>query len=130
MTTSPKHVAAHDARLIAAGGRRLQGIRLKPDAAAQLARMEAAGETATAVLNRLLNPGWQPASTAPHDRMIIANVGGMYAHAVIWSEYDRRWNVAYVQGNICEGLDDPWFVNEQELTIKAWQELPALELGK
>ena len=52
--TVAQRVDAHDARLVQQGGRRLNGIRLSPDAAAVLAALEAKGETATAVFNRLL----------------------------------------------------------------------------
>ena len=53
-TTSTARVEASEARLLAAGGRRLNGIRLKPDAAAALAKLEQAGESATAAINRLI----------------------------------------------------------------------------
>ena len=47
-------VEKHDAALIARGGRKLNGIRLQPEAAASLAQMEQAGESATGAINRLL----------------------------------------------------------------------------
>lgn len=52
--TVAKRVDESKARLLAAGGRILNGIRLQPDAAAALARLEASGETATAIINRLI----------------------------------------------------------------------------
>jgi hypothetical protein len=52
--TTAERVAEHDARLVSNGGRKLSGIRLTPDAAAALADLEAAGESATAAINRLL----------------------------------------------------------------------------
>jgi hypothetical protein len=53
-TRATKLVEEYEARLIAKGGRRLSGIRLKPEAATALAFFEARGETATKVINRLL----------------------------------------------------------------------------
>lgn len=48
-------VARHDQRLAEAGGRKLNGIRLTPEAAAALALMEqSSGLSATAIINRLL----------------------------------------------------------------------------
>lgn len=47
-------VEEYEERLLARGGRRLSGIRLKPDAAEALAYFEERGETATSVINRLL----------------------------------------------------------------------------
>lgn len=41
-------------KLLASGGRRLQGIRLTPEAVQVLEALEAQGESVTAVLNRLL----------------------------------------------------------------------------
>lgn len=52
--TTTQRVEAHEARLAAQGGRKLNGIRLTPEAAAALARLEAQGESATAAINRLL----------------------------------------------------------------------------
>lgn len=52
--TTAQRVDAHDVRLIDQGGRKLNGIRLTPAAAAALAELEAGGETATAAINRLL----------------------------------------------------------------------------
>lgn len=52
--TIAERVALHDARLAQQGGRKLNGIRLTPDAAAALARLEEAGESATSAINRLL----------------------------------------------------------------------------
>jgi hypothetical protein len=52
--TIAERVALHDTRLAQQGGRKLNGIRLTPDAAAALARLEQAGESATAAVNRLL----------------------------------------------------------------------------
>ena len=52
--TTAQRVDSYDARLAAMGGRRLNGIRLTPEAAAALAQLEALGESATAVFNRLL----------------------------------------------------------------------------
>jgi len=50
-------VAKHDALLIKRGGRKLNGIRLTPDAATALAAIEAGGESATHAINRLLTQG-------------------------------------------------------------------------
>jgi glutamine amidotransferase PdxT len=50
-------VAKHDALLLARGGRKLNGIRLTPEAAAALAAIEAGGESATHAINRLLIEG-------------------------------------------------------------------------
>lgn len=58
--TAADRVSGHDNRLEAAGGRKLNGIRLKPDAAAALAEMESAGESATAIINRLLIDACSP----------------------------------------------------------------------
>ena len=52
--TTGQRVDKHDAALIERGGCKLNGIRLAPDAAAALERIEAAGESATAAINRLL----------------------------------------------------------------------------
>jgi len=52
--TTAERVDAHDARLVRQGGRKLNGIRLMPEAAAALAAIEATGESATAAINRLL----------------------------------------------------------------------------
>lgn len=52
--TTAQRVDAHDARLAAQGGRKLNGIRLTPAAADALAALEDQGETATAAINRLL----------------------------------------------------------------------------
>jgi hypothetical protein len=52
--TSADRVSGHDNRMEAAGGRKLNGIRLKPAAAAALADMEADGQSATAIINYLL----------------------------------------------------------------------------
>jgi len=52
--TTAERVGAHDLRLVSQGGRKLNGIRLAPKAAAALAELEAAGESATAAINRLL----------------------------------------------------------------------------
>ena len=49
-----QRVKEFEARLREQGGRKLMGIRLKPEAAAALAYFEARGETATKVVNRLL----------------------------------------------------------------------------
>ncbi|MBD3877422.1 hypothetical protein IEG05_19640 [Pseudomonas kunmingensis] len=49
-----KLVEEYEARLLARGGRRLSGIRLKPEAADALSFFEERGETATKVINRLL----------------------------------------------------------------------------
>lgn len=52
--TIAERVALHDARLAQQGGRKLNGIRLSPEAATALAELEAAGESATSAINRLL----------------------------------------------------------------------------
>lgn len=52
--SSAQRVDAHDDRLRAAGGRKLNGIRLSPEAAQVLADIESTGESATAAINRLL----------------------------------------------------------------------------
>lgn len=52
--TSTSRVEAHEKNLLARGGRRLNGIKLQPDAAKALADLEAKGESATAAVNRLL----------------------------------------------------------------------------
>jgi len=52
--TTAERVDAHDLRLISQGGRKLNGIRLTPEAAVALAELEASGESATAAINRLL----------------------------------------------------------------------------
>lgn len=49
-----ERVAQYEARLAESGGRKLNGIRLNPEAAAVLAEIEAGGESATAAINRLL----------------------------------------------------------------------------
>lgn len=58
MTSTPKTISqrvdAHDERLRSQGGRKLNGIRLSPEAASALATLEQAGESATAAINRLL----------------------------------------------------------------------------
>lgn len=58
MDSNPKKVTQrveeYEARLLEKGGRKLTGIRLKPDAAAVLAFFEGRGESATKVVNRLL----------------------------------------------------------------------------
>lgn len=58
MKTAPKKVAQrveeYEARLLERGGRKLNGIRLSPEAAEVLAAMEKRGETATKAINRLL----------------------------------------------------------------------------
>jgi hypothetical protein len=58
MDSEPKKVTQrveeYEARLREQGGRKLTGIRLKPDAAASLAYFEERGESATKVINRLL----------------------------------------------------------------------------
>jgi len=58
MKKEPKKVAQrveeYEARLLERGGRKLNGIRLVPEAAEALAEMEGRGETATKVINRLL----------------------------------------------------------------------------
>ena len=52
--TSTSRVEAHEEKLLARGGRRLNGIRLKPEAADALSSLEDKGESATSVINRLL----------------------------------------------------------------------------
>lgn len=58
MDSKPKKVTQrveeYEARLREKGGRKLTGIRLKPDAAAALVFFEERGESATKVINRLL----------------------------------------------------------------------------
>lgn len=58
MERQPKRVSQrvdeHDARLLGKGGRKLNGIRLVPEAAKALAEFEERGESATKVINRLL----------------------------------------------------------------------------
>ena len=58
MASTPKTIAqrvdAHDEKLRSQGGRKLNGIRLTPEAASALAELELAGESATAAINRLL----------------------------------------------------------------------------
>lgn len=44
----------HESALKDQGGRIIHKIRLKPEAAAALAKLEAGGESATAAINRLL----------------------------------------------------------------------------
>ena len=57
MATSTKRVSEYQRRLIERGGRVLTGIRLSPEAATELAKLEQAGESATAVINRKLRGG-------------------------------------------------------------------------
>ena len=52
--TNHARVARHDASLVQRGGRKLSTLRLTPDAAAALAKLEQTGESATAAINRLL----------------------------------------------------------------------------
>lgn len=52
--TSTSRVEAHEKNLLARGGRRLNGIKLQPEAAEALADLEAKGESATTAVNRLL----------------------------------------------------------------------------
>lgn len=52
--TNQARVARHDANLVQRGGRKLSTLRLTPDAAAALAKLEQAGESATAAINRLI----------------------------------------------------------------------------
>lgn len=48
-------VSRYEQRLTEAGGRKLSGIRLTPDAAAALTKLEqSSGQSATAIINRLL----------------------------------------------------------------------------
>lgn len=71
---------------------------------------------------------WQPPETAPKDRCILADVGWPWAVVVCWSEYAGKWLAAELQWSMCDGKPDPMFINEAERDLKAWQELPALEL--
>jgi hypothetical protein len=67
---------------------------------------------------------WQPAETAPKDRQILANVGWPWPTIAIWSECAEKWVVAEVQWSLCYGLADPIYVNEYELALVGWMELP------
>jgi hypothetical protein len=54
MKTNAEKVATYDKKLIERGGRKLNCIRLQPEAAEVLAKFEAAGVSATAIINALL----------------------------------------------------------------------------
>lgn len=56
---SAQRVGRFDKKLAADGGRKLNGIRLQPDAAAVLAELEASGDSATVIINRLLREAGQ-----------------------------------------------------------------------
>ena len=72
---------------------------------------------------------WQPAETAPRDRMILVDTGMPWASVATWSEYAEKWVLAELEWNVCDGLADPGFVTEYERTIKGWMELPEVAHG-
>lgn len=72
---------------------------------------------------------WQPAETAPRDRMILVDTGMPWASVATWSEYAEKWVLADLEWNVCDGKADPGFVTEYERTIKGWMELPEVAHG-
>lgn len=54
MKTSTSRTEKHDKKLIESGGRKLNGIRLSPEASTALSDIEKSGESATKAINRLL----------------------------------------------------------------------------
>ena len=72
---------------------------------------------------------WLPADTAPKDRMILVDAGWPWAAVAIWSEYQAAWMVAEPQWSVYGGKSDPCFVNEREVRIKRWMELPGVRRG-
>lgn len=72
---------------------------------------------------------WQPPETAPKDRQILADAGWPWPVVARWSEYQGEWVTAQLEGNLCEGKDDPSYVTEYEHTLKGWMELPEVVRG-
>ena len=72
---------------------------------------------------------WQSPETAPKDRMILADVGMPLAAVATWSDYAQKWVLAELEWNVCDGLADPGFVTEYELTLVGWMELPEVVRG-
>lgn len=68
--------------------------------------------------------GWQPACSAPKDRMILVDTGMPWASIAIWNEYAERWVLAELEWSTCAGIADPGFVTEWEPEIRRWMELP------
>lgn len=72
---------------------------------------------------------WLPPETAPKDRQFLADAGWPWPVVAKWSEYQGEWVTAQLEGNLCEGKDDPSYVTEYEHTLKGWMELPEVNRG-
>lgn len=72
---------------------------------------------------------WQIPETAPKDRAILADFGWPWAVVARWSVYAGEWVVASIEGNVCDGLDDPSWITEYERELLGWMVLPEVVRG-
>ncbi|TRO21972.1 hypothetical protein EQ826_00155 [Ectopseudomonas mendocina] len=72
---------------------------------------------------------WQPAATAPLDRVILADTGYPWPVLAVWSDYCNGWVTAELQASLCEGKADPAWISEREGELLAWMDLPGVSRG-
>ena len=74
--------------------------------------------------------GWQPAETAPKDRLILAHTGYPWPVLAVWSPASAKWCTASynVSATTEGGVHDAWFENEWESSddLRCWMPLPKL----
>ncbi|WP_341304711.1 hypothetical protein [Pseudomonas sp. TMP25] len=72
---------------------------------------------------------WNDPATAPKDRPILVDCGWPWAVVAVWNTYMERWVTAQLEGNLCEGKDDPAWITDHENDLKGWMELPEVKRG-
>ena len=72
---------------------------------------------------------WQPAASAPRDRVILADTGYPWPVLAIWSDFTDGWVTTELQASLCEGKADPAWVSEREDELLGWMELPEVRRG-
>jgi len=71
---------------------------------------------------------WQPASTAPKTRVILADTGYPWPLPCLWDAEAGKWAVAFLNvenKNAAKESQNVWWETEYECVITAWTEMPA-----
>ncbi len=74
-------------------------------------------------------PIWQPAETAPKDRVIFADTGYPWPQVCLWDAECGKWAVASLNVtavNAAKQSSNVWWETEYEPAIQRWTEMPKL----
>lgn len=75
------------------------------------------------------NNQWQPAETAPKDRVILADAGWPWPLACLWDAQANKWAIAFLNVETLNEKKESlgvWWETEYEPKLMRWMEIPKL----